>query len=144
MLADSSPMPAMVSPMVVRSSASPLTRRCSVTRVVSSCPERSPTTVRTWLRLVIISPITWSRSASVEVSRAVLDNRLSMVPPSPWKTEMIWPLSALTSCGSRNWNSGWKPLNSRVRSSAGVVWSRSKVYPTGSARPARSGACSAM
>ena len=43
----------------------------------------------TSLRLVISEPMTWSRLASVEVTEAVWDSRLSSVPPSPWKTVTI-------------------------------------------------------
>jgi len=35
--------------------------------------------------------------------------------------------SWLTSVGVSAWNSGWNPLNSSVRFSAGVVWPRPKV-----------------
>jgi len=34
-------------------------------------------------------PITWSRLASVLVTDAVCESRLSSVPPSPWKTVTI-------------------------------------------------------
>ena len=78
------------------------------------------------------SLITCVLSASVLVSDAVWPSRSFTVGPSPWNTWMISPASWLTSCGLNAWNSGWKPLNSAVRSSAGRVWCTSMVAPAGS------------
>ena len=44
-------------------------------------------------------------------------------------------LSSLTCFGSSAWNSGWKPLNRVVRSSAGVVWPTGMVAPSSSRVP---------
>ena len=88
----------------------------------------------TSFRLVIVCPITWSRSARVEVSEAVWASSWSMLPPSPCSTWMISPDSSLTSFGDNAANSGLNPLKRTSRSSAG--W----VRLTGIVPPARSGA----
>ena len=66
-------------------------------------------------------PMTWSLSASVFVSCAVWVSRSETVGPSPWKTSIISADSSLICFGASAWNSGWKPLNRSVRSSAGAV-----------------------
>ena len=63
------------------------------------------------------------------VSEAVWASRLSMVPPSPCSIWMISKESPLMSSGLSAVNSGLKPLNRTVRSSAGVVWSSGMVAP---------------
>ncbi len=67
------------------------------------------------------SPISWSRLASVLVSDAVLASRLWMVPPSPCSVRTMFIESSLTVLGSSAEKSGLKPLNSTVRSRAGLV-----------------------
>ena len=54
----------------------------------------------TELRLSISSPITWSRSARVLVSEAVLVSRALKLPPSPWNTEISSAESLLMSEGT--------------------------------------------
>ncbi len=78
------------------------------------------------------SPITWSLPARVVVSEAVCASRLSTVPPSPCSTWMISWESVFTSSGDSAWNSGRNPLNSTVRSSAGLVRSSGITPPGGS------------
>ncbi len=51
-----------------------------------------------------------------------------MLPASPCSVLMISIANELTSLGFRAANSGLKPLNSTVRSSAGWVW-RSGIVP---------------
>ena len=122
-------------PMVLRSRARSAIQRCSsVTRVLSSwC--RWSTVSSVWVRLLTTWPISSSRSARLLVSEAVLDSSSSMVPPSPWSTCTRFMLSSLTCFGSSAWNSGWKPLNSVVRSSAGAVWATGMVAPASSRVP---------
>ena len=77
-------------------------------------------------------PMSWSRSASALVSDAVWVIRLPIVPPSPWSTLTRFSDSWLTSVGVSAWKSGWKPLNSSVRFSAGVVCETGMVPPSAS------------
>ena len=122
-------------PMVLRSRArSAIQRWSSLTSVFSSwC--RWSTVSRVWVRLLTTWPISSSRSARLLVSEAVLDSSSWMVPPSPCRTCTRFMLSSLTCFGSSAWNSGWKPLNSVVRSSAGVVWPTGMVAPASSRVP---------
>ena len=69
----------------------------------------------------MVSPMTWSRSARVLVSEAVLFSSSLRLPPSPWKIWTISPESLLMSAGLSAANSGLKPLNRTVRSRAGWV-----------------------
>ncbi len=85
-------------------------------------------------------PMTLSRSARVLVSEAVLVSSWLKLPPSPWKTWMTSAESLLMSAGDSAANSGLKPLNSTVRSSAGWVRFSGIVAfsgraPTGRRRP---------
>ena len=75
-----------------------------------------------------------SRSARALVREAVLLIRLPTVPPSPWSTLTMFIESWLTSLGVSAWNSGWKPLNSSVRFSAGLVRETGMVPPSAVAR----------
>ena len=79
----------MACPIGSRCPASPLTRRCRDTMRSDSSGDRTRMVVITVSRLVITLPIAASRSAIAEVSDAVEESRLSIVPPSPWKTWMI-------------------------------------------------------
>ena len=123
-------------PMATRSADSPETKRCSCTSSWSSWSSRASTVPSTVLRLLMVRPITASRSATDDVSEAVCASRLLMVPPSPCRTWMISPDSWLTSCGDSAANSGLNPLNSTVRSSAGWVRSIGMVAPGRSGSPA--------
>ncbi len=80
-------------------------------------------------------PMTWSLPASVVVSEPTDAISWSTVVPSPCNTWMISPESWLTSLGDRAWNSGWKPLNSWVRFSAGEVRASGIVAPGRSVSP---------
>jgi len=97
------------------------TSRRRVTINAESWSSRALTVPSTWLRLSITWPITWSRSAIAPVSEAVLASSDSTVPPSPCSTCTISIDSRLTCSGSSAAKSGWKPLNSVVRLSGGVV-----------------------
>ena len=79
----------------------------------------------------MVCPITWSRSARVEVSDAVWASSWSMLPPSPCSTWMISPESSLTSFGDSAAKSGLKPLKRASRSSAGWVRLTGMVAPAG-------------
>ena len=75
--------------------------------------------VSTVSRLSMTWPMTASRFATVLVSDAVCVSRLSIVPPSPCKRLDRSPArTLLTSAGVSAWNSGRKPLNNAVRSTA--------------------------
>ena len=87
------------------------------------------------VRLPITSPISWSRSASVLVSDAVLASSPCTVPPSPWSTWTRFMLSSLTCSGGSASKSGLKPSKSVVRSSDGEVWSTGSVAPASSRVP---------
>jgi hypothetical protein len=89
----------------------------------------------TEFRLVITSPITLSLVASAVVSDPTVATSAAMLGLSPWNTVMISLESWLTSPGESAWNSGWKPLNNAVRSSAGVVRASGIVPPAASVRP---------
>jgi hypothetical protein len=69
------------------------------------------------------------------VSDAVVVRSESTVPPSPCRVLMISIDSLLVSAGVSAANSGLKPLNRVVRSSAGWVWSSPMVAPGGSGSP---------
>ena len=131
-------------PIVSRSDASPETSCDIVVMTASTWSVRLLIVVSTELRLVMSSPITASFSARVEVRLPVLASRVSTEAPSPWNTAMMSELRALTSSGSSACSSGWKPLNSSVRSSAGAVSSRPNVCPGLRASPLRSGGSSEM
>ncbi|CAM5473988.1 hypothetical protein SBADM41S_08480 [Streptomyces badius] len=88
------------------------------------------------MRFVTTSPITWSLAATVVLSEPTCRRRLSTVPPSPWRTCTMQPASSLTSGGDRPSKSGWKPLKSRVRSSAGAVRARAGWCRRASREPA--------
>ena len=115
-------------PIASRSSASPLTNRCSSSSSVESWRSRSSTVSSTALRLSIVRPMTSSRSASVVVSDAVCDSSEFTFPASPCSVLMISMAKELTSSGFSAANSGLNPLKSTVRSRAGWVW-RSGMVP---------------
>ncbi len=96
-----------------------------------SCLSRPASVARTSLRLVIRSPMTLSRSASVLVMDAVFVSSAFRLPPSPWKTEITSAESLLMSEGDSAAKSGLKPLNSTVRSRAGWVRSIGMVESSG-------------
>ena len=117
------------SPIALRSAASPDTNACNWAIVSDSLSSRLFSVSRTLLRLVMTRPMTASRSASALVSDAVCPSRLATVPPSPWNTWMISYASLFTSSGDSAVNSGRNPLNSTVRSSAGLVCESGIVAP---------------
>ena len=127
-------------PIGCRSAARPETSCWSVvTRLPSALP-REVIVCSTELRLPITSSMTWSLVASDVVSEPTVATSAAMSGLSPWNTWMISLDSLLTSPGDSAWNSGWKPLNSSVRLSAGVVRASGIVPPGGSARPTGPGA----
>ena len=121
-------------PMVSRSAARPDTNRWSWSMSSLSAASCSSTVPSTVLRLLIVRPMTSSRSARVEVRDAVLASSELMLPPSPCRTLMMLPDSSLTSLGDSAANSGLNPLNRTVRSRADWVWSSPMVAPSLSGR----------
>ena len=69
--------------------ARPETSCCRSSTIESTFSWLSSTVVRTALRLVITSPISWSRSARACVSDDVEASRSWIVPDSPWNTLTI-------------------------------------------------------
>jgi hypothetical protein len=117
-------------PMALRSAERPEMNRWSWSISSLKAASWASTVPRTALRLVMVRPMTSSRSARVEVSDAVLASSELTLPPSPCRTLMISPDSSLTSLGDSAANSGLNPLNSTVRSSADWVWSSPMVAPS--------------
>ena len=102
---------------------------CTISELSSlSRPAIVPSTE---FRLSMVAPITWSRSARVLVSEAVLCSSWLRLPPSPWKICTTSAESLLMSVGLSAANSGLNPLNSTVRSSAGWVRLIGIVAPAG-------------
>ena len=118
--------------MASLSSTSPLMKSLNSMISSLSCLSRLESVSSTMFRLSIRSPITWSRSARVLVSDAVLCSSPLKLSPSPWKTEITSAESLLMSVGDSAWNNGLNPLNSTVRSSAGSVRSIGIVPSAGS------------
>ena len=116
----------------------PVIRVSKFTTVESNsfwCLTTVPSTV---LRLVITSPIAWSRSARVEVNCAVWLRMSLIVPPWPWNTVTSEVAMLLTFSGSSDLKSGLNPPISASRSSAGWVRATGMKPPGGNTRSAPS------
>ena len=66
-----------------RSLASPVISCCSWSTLALNCAPFASTVPSTVLRLLITSPMSWSRAASVWVKTLVLDSRFDNAPPWP-------------------------------------------------------------
>ncbi len=90
-----------------------------------------PSTV---LRLVITSPIIWSRWLSADENALVSDRTLANAPPCPCNSWMTALLIVLTLLASRPLTTGRSPPSSASRSNAGCVCWELIVAPGGSLR----------
>ncbi|CNM23947.1 Uncharacterised protein [Mycobacterium tuberculosis] len=114
--------------------ARPLTSCCSWSTLAENCALFASTVASTALRLVITSPISWSRAPSAAEKAPVSASTFANGPPWPCSNSMTALVMVLILSASKPFSTGRSPPSNASRSSAGWVWATLMVPPGGSLR----------